>query len=102
MSSVDKLHKLYTTTVGPVVWARSIGVEVLNELDSIKAALMMTAGAQSQTTNAGLFSWSTAAKGVETLAAAANAGKALSGGLLRTLGNSLQNLTEAAQRSRKL
>lgn len=28
-----------------IVWARSGGVEVLNELDLVKAAIMMTAGA---------------------------------------------------------
>lgn len=45
MSVCDKLHKLYSTTAQPVVWARSVGLEVLNELDSIKAAMMMSAGA---------------------------------------------------------
>ncbi|RXW23905.1 hypothetical protein EST38_g1959 [Candolleomyces aberdarensis] len=45
MAAVDKLHKVYTTEAEPIVWARSVGVEVLNELDSIKAAIMMSAGA---------------------------------------------------------
>lgn len=45
MSVCDKLHKLYSTTTDPIVWARSVGLEVLNELDSIKAAMMMSAGA---------------------------------------------------------
>ncbi len=35
MSAVDKLHKLYASTAPPVVWARSTGVEVLNELDRL-------------------------------------------------------------------
>ena len=47
MSAIDKLHKLYSSTLDPVVWARSVGLEVLNELDSVKAALMMDAGAGS-------------------------------------------------------
>ena len=47
MSAVDKLHKLYGTDNETAVWARSIGLEILNELDSIKAALMMFAGARS-------------------------------------------------------
>ena len=34
MSTVDKLHKLYVSIVPPAVWARSTGVEVLNELDT--------------------------------------------------------------------
>jgi ubiquinone biosynthesis monooxygenase Coq6 len=45
MAAIDKLHKVYTTDAEPVVWARSVGVEVLNELDSIKAAIMISAGA---------------------------------------------------------
>lgn len=48
MSATDKLHKLYSTDMLPVVWARSVGVEVLNELDSVKAGIMMTAGAQAK------------------------------------------------------
>ena len=35
MSAMDKLHKIYTTDLAPVVWARSVGVEVLNELDRV-------------------------------------------------------------------
>jgi ubiquinone biosynthesis monooxygenase Coq6 len=45
MSAVDKLHKLYSSTAEPVVWARSAGLEVLNELDSLKGAIMASAGA---------------------------------------------------------
>jgi ubiquinone biosynthesis monooxygenase Coq6 len=44
LSATDKLHKLYSSTLPPVVWARSVGVEVLNELDTVKAAIMMNAG----------------------------------------------------------
>jgi ubiquinone biosynthesis monooxygenase Coq6 len=44
MSAVDKLHKIYSSNLDPIVWARSVGLEVLNELDSVKAALMMDAG----------------------------------------------------------
>ena len=46
MSGMDKLQKLYSTELSPVVWARSVGLEVINELDSLKAALMLSAGAQ--------------------------------------------------------
>jgi ubiquinone biosynthesis monooxygenase Coq6 len=45
LSAVDKLHKLYSTTSPPIVWARSVGLEVVNELDTLKAAFMMSAGA---------------------------------------------------------
>ncbi|KAG8819667.1 putative ubiquinone biosynthesis monooxygenase [Serendipita sp. 399] len=44
MSSVDKLWKLYTNNVGPIVWARSVGVEVLNEWSGLKEAVMRFAG----------------------------------------------------------
>ena len=44
LSACDKLHKLYASTAEPVVWARSVGVEVLNELDAVKAAIMLNAG----------------------------------------------------------
>jgi ubiquinone biosynthesis monooxygenase Coq6 len=92
MAAVDKLHKLYTTTSEPVVWARSVGVEVLNEFDSVKAALMMVAGAQSGKINRSTMGWSLAAKGVEGLAATANATKVLGGGLGGIIGAGLQNL----------
>lgn len=44
LTVVDKLHKLYGTTLPPIVWARSVGLEVVNELDTLKAAIMISAG----------------------------------------------------------
>ncbi|MBW0466900.1 hypothetical protein O181_006615 [Austropuccinia psidii MF-1] len=44
MSTVDKLNKLYSLDASPVVWARSVGVEVLNEIPSLKALMMGKAG----------------------------------------------------------
>ncbi|KZT37735.1 ubiquinone biosynthesis hydrox [Sistotremastrum suecicum HHB10207 ss-3] len=61
MSAVDKLHKLYSSQLPPVVWARSVGLEVVNELDSLKTALMLSAGADSRTTP---NPWNAAADGV--------------------------------------
>ncbi|KAJ2919548.1 hypothetical protein MD484_g874, partial [Candolleomyces efflorescens] len=58
MAAIDKLHEVYTTDSEPVVWARSVGVEVLNELDSLKAAIMMSAGADVKQVGAG---WSMSA-----------------------------------------
>ncbi|KAG5653399.1 hypothetical protein H0H81_000686 [Sphagnurus paluster] len=89
MSAIDKLHKLYTSTLEPVVWARSVGVEVLNEFDSIKAALMMTAGARDHKLNNAAAGWNMAAKGVEGLAAGVNAAKLLSGGIGGMIGMGL-------------
>lgn len=48
MSVFDKLHKLYSTSFGPVVQARSMGLEVLNEFDTLKAAITINAGAGTQ------------------------------------------------------
>lgn len=92
MAAVDKLHKLYASTSEPVVWARSVGVEVLNEFDSVKAAFMMVAGAQNTQSGRSSTGWSLAAKGVESLAATASAAKVLSGGLSGIIGSGLQNL----------
>ena len=75
MSVVDKLHKLYSSTLEPVVWARSVGLEVLNELDSVKTAIMMDAGAYSSHTKLTrrAMGWDVAAKGVEGLVSGASA-----------------------------
>ncbi|TCD65843.1 putative ubiquinone biosynthesis monooxygenase [Steccherinum ochraceum] len=68
LSAVDKLHKLYSTTAEPVVWARSVGLEVLNELDTIKTALMVSAGSQRLGGNPGAVGLGFAAQGMEGLA----------------------------------
>ncbi|KAG8860395.1 putative ubiquinone biosynthesis monooxygenase [Serendipita sp. 411] len=44
LSSTDKLWKLYGTAMGPVVWARSVGLEVTNEWTALKDAFMHFAG----------------------------------------------------------
>jgi ubiquinone biosynthesis monooxygenase Coq6 len=46
MNVIDKLHKLYAQQAAPIVWARSTGVEILNELPSLKKLMMGTAGAR--------------------------------------------------------
>lgn len=94
MGAIDKLHKLYSTTSEPLVWARSVGVEVLNELDSVKTALMMTAGAQRRTADRGR-AWGLAAKGIETLVTSANTAKAVGGGLGRTFTAALHEILKA-------
>lgn len=67
LAATDKLHKLYSMTAEPVVWARSVGLEVLNELDTIKAALMMSAGSE-RSTKTGEVGWELAARSVESFA----------------------------------
>jgi len=69
MSAVDKLHKIYRTDDERAVWARSIGVEVLNELDSIKVAMMMFAGAETSTSgDRSGKAWNCAGNGIEAMA----------------------------------
>ncbi|KAI0825447.1 ubiquinone biosynthesis hydrox [Irpex lacteus] len=91
LSACDKLHKLYSSTAEPVVWARSVGLEVLNELDTIKGALMMSAGTTHRTRDQpGRIGWEFAAKGVQEVA------KSLDNA--RVLGNSAAGLVGAAVR----
>ena len=37
---IDKLHKLYSAGSGPVVWGRSLGLDLVNRLGPLKGALM--------------------------------------------------------------
>ncbi|KAJ7760477.1 ubiquinone biosynthesis hydrox [Mycena metata] len=93
MSVMDKLHKLYSTSFEPVVWARSVGLEVVNEFDSVKAALMMEASGK------GLGEgsvWDLAAKSSEGLAAATNAAKILRTGVSGMLMTAVQGVLKPA------
>ncbi|KAG0146761.1 hypothetical protein CROQUDRAFT_656925 [Cronartium quercuum f. sp. fusiforme G11] len=65
MATVDKLHKLYSLKASPIVWARSIGVEVLNEIPSLKNLMMGNAGGNTGQKVGG--AWSTVADAYETI-----------------------------------
>jgi ubiquinone biosynthesis monooxygenase Coq6 len=97
MSAVDKLHKLYSSTLEPVVWARSVGLDVLNEFDSVKAAIMMDAGASGGRRHAagGDMWWDMTAKGVEGLARGATAVKIVGQGIVGMVGATLRNVPRA-------
>jgi ubiquinone biosynthesis monooxygenase Coq6 len=126
MSAVDKLHKIYSTTAAPVVWARSTGLEILNELDTLKSAVMLSAGAKPSSTgaqldvldlvfhtNIGLYSsgaqqgagWQwTMGTAADVISGAANAvktakaiGGALGNGAVGALRNALVTATEKRQ-----
>lgn len=108
MSAVDKLHKLYSTEFEPVVWARSVGLEVLNELDVVKSAIMATAGAHSsKTTNsadaaAGINNgWSVVAKGFESYASTVKAARMASQGAVGLIGGGLQGIGRIITNSSK-
>lgn len=96
MSAVDKLHKLYSSTVPPVVWARSTGVEVLNELDTLKAGIIGAAGGRS---SAGILTgspWEMVAGGAEALVGGTRVIGAVGTGLRSVAGGILQQLARAA------
>ena len=87
MSTVDKLHKLYANTAPPVVWARSTGVEVLNELDTLKAGIIGAAGGRSGVPGS---PWEMVAGGVEALISGTRIVGALGTGLSSVAGGILQ------------
>lgn len=94
MSFIDKLHKLYAVEHSkPIVWARSTGVEILNELPSLKGAMMGTAGAtQDRSSQAGLGSagvWRGLASAVELADGAKTVGGAVLGGLRNRLSRAI-------------
>jgi ubiquinone biosynthesis monooxygenase Coq6 len=96
MSAVDKLHKLHSSTAPPVVWARSTGLEVLNELDTLKAGIVGAAGGRSSArAGAGSF-WDTVAGGVETLVGGTRVAEAVGGGLRSVAGGILQQFARVA------
>ncbi|KAF2154772.1 ubiquinone biosynthesis monooxygenase COQ6 [Myriangium duriaei CBS 260.36] len=43
LGAVDKLHKLYSAGSGPVVWARSLGLDLVNRADWAKGFFMRAA-----------------------------------------------------------
>jgi ubiquinone biosynthesis monooxygenase Coq6 len=96
MSVLDKLHKLYASTAPPVVWARSTGLEVLNELDALKAGIIGAAGGQSSARGGPGFLWGTVTRGVETLVGGAQVAEAVGSGLKSAAGRVLQQLATAA------
>ncbi|KAJ7252718.1 hypothetical protein B0H12DRAFT_609079 [Mycena haematopus] len=93
MSVMDKLHKLYSTSFEPVVWARSVGLEVINEFDSVKVALMAQASGKRLED---VSIWDMGAKGVETVAAATDAARVVGTGVSGMLGAALQGALKIA------
>lgn len=94
LSAVDKLHKLYSTTAEPVVWARSVGLEVVNELDTVKTALMMSAG--SHRTNGSQTGWDLAVKGVKSVSQNLHSARMLGEGVAAMVGTGVQQLFKQA------
>lgn len=102
LTAVDKLHKLYSTTFPPVVWARSVGLEVINELDTIKAALMTTAGGGGGSrVSDSARGWELAAKFLEGFGSATDATKVVGSGLANAVGVGLQRLGNTLTQANK-
>jgi ubiquinone biosynthesis monooxygenase Coq6 len=75
-----------------VVWARSVRLEVINELDTIKAALMITAGVSGGGSRVGSRGWGlgVATRGLETFSGVADGVKVVGSGLVTVAGVVLQ------------
>ena len=102
MSACDKLHKLYSSTAEPIVWARSVGVEVLNELDSVKAALMLNAGSRAtRGTSRTQIGASFAADGIETLARSMSGVRTLTEGVAGMVGTGVRRVLQGMADSQR-
>ena len=100
LSAVDKLHKLYGTTLPPVVWARSVGLEVVNELDALKAAIMVSAGSGTSVSarlNGG-EAWGALARGIEVAGGAVGLAKSLGKVVQDSALTGLRSVLQTAQR----
>lgn len=83
LSTCDHLSTLYSSKLAPVVWARSTGLETLNELDGLKSLLMGGAGSRVGAANAhagrGEGAWGLVADGVEKVRHGVEVAKAVGG-----------------------
>ena len=94
MAACDKLHKLYSSTAEPIVWARSVGLEVLNELDSVKAALMLNAGSRAspRRLSRSQVGATFAADGLESVARSMSGVRTLTEGVANMVGAGVQRV----------
>ncbi|KAL4252066.1 Ubiquinone biosynthesis monooxygenase COQ6, mitochondrial [Abortiporus biennis] len=98
LAAVDKLHKLYSFTAEPVVWARSVGVEVLNELDTVKTAMMMQAGSHRNMPRPGRVGIDVATNGLEMFASGLNTARSIGEGAVGILGAVVKQLVNPTVR----
>ena len=85
------------------MWARSVGLEVLNELDSIKAAIMLNAGSRSTRSS---FSGrqlgvNFGADAVETIARNLSGVSTLTQGVAGMLGDGLQKVLQTVANAQR-
>lgn len=82
LSTCDHLSTLYSSKLAPVVWARSTGLETLNELDGLKNLLMGGAGSRVSGGKTGRRSaggWGVVADGIEKVRNGVEVAKAVGG-----------------------
>jgi hypothetical protein len=98
LSTTDKLHHVFGTRIPVINWARSIGMDVINELSPVKKALMERAGAQSGAALASKSWYETGADamdGWKTVKGLASIAKSGAGQLIRNGARQLLEKTAA-------
>jgi ubiquinone biosynthesis monooxygenase Coq6 len=86
---------LYASTAPPIVWKRSTGLEVLNELDAFKPGIQGAAGGESSTLRSPRFLWDTAARDVEMVIGETQVAQSVGSGLMSAARRVLQQLATA-------
>lgn len=100
LSITDKLHKLYGSTLAPVVWGRSVGLEILNELSFLKGALMLSAGAQRpKAGRADAAAWEFAASAVQTLSSSAGLAHLLARSVVDLASSTVDDVAKMVRKS---
>lgn len=95
LSTCDHLSTLYSSKLAPIVWARSTGLETLNEIDSLKNLLMGGAGSRISAEKGGRRSaggWGVVADGMEKVRSGVEVAKAVGGLVGAQLKNRLEYL----------
>ncbi len=85
------------------MWARSVGLEVLNELDTVKAAIMLNAGSRSTRTSLSgrQLGVNFGADAVETIARNLSGVSTLTRGVAGMVGNGLQRVMQRVANSQR-
>lgn len=87
LSATDSLAKLYSTQNSLAVWARSTGLEAVNEVDALKRVIMGQAGSSSGEPSMGI--WGHIANGIDRGRDVVDLGRAASAYLLQSAADRL-------------
>ena len=97
LSTCDHLSSLYSSKFAPIVWARSTGLETVNELDGLKNLLMGGAGSRvsAETNNRrSAGKWGVVADGIEKVRSGVEVAKAVGGLVAAQLRNRLEYMVK--------